>query len=161
MKQKALLVGLYEAKKAHTRWISRIEDLVRNTLPDSPLIELSPTECSLGKWLKNEFHSIDRNSKIYHSVTTVDTHHKELHNLYADLLTLKFGKGQNKVLFGIQKIVFCWHPTLSTSSQIQTKYHLLKNKSEALFAALDILEGALSIHGEHLLKYTGKVSREL
>lgn len=160
MKQKTIIVGLHEAKKAHQRWISRVEDLVGNSLPHSPLIESSAIECSLGKWLKNEFHSIDRNSKIFKSVSTVDTHHKELHDLYLDILSLKFGKNRNKVLFGIQKVVLWWHPSLSISSQIKKKFQLLKNKSESLFVALDVLEGAISINGGHVTKYTGKISSD-
>jgi hypothetical protein len=158
MKQKEIIIGLHEAKKAHLKWISRVEQLVENTLPDSPLIESSATECVLGKWLMGEFKSIERNSKIFNSFANVDTYHKELHDLYLDILALKFGKGQNKMLFGIQRIVLWWHPTLSISSQIKKKYHLLKQKSEALFTALDILEGAISMHGGQLLKYSGKVS---
>lgn len=156
MAHKAIIVGLHEARKAHLKWISRVEDVVGNTLSDSPLIESSATECALGKWLMHELKSIDKNSKIFHSFTTVDNHHKELHDLYLDLLALKSGKGHNKILFGVQRIILWWHPTLSLSSQIKKKYHLLKNKSEALFKALDVLEGAISLHGAHM-KYTGKV----
>ncbi|MDD2266077.1 CZB domain-containing protein [Sulfuricurvum sp.] len=158
MTQKAIIVGLHDAKKAHLRWISRVEDLVGNALSDSPLIESSATECVLGKWLISEFKSLDRNSKIYTSFATVDTLHKELHDLYLDILALKSGKGQNKMMFGIQKIVLWWHPILSVSSQIKKKYHLLKDKSEELFAALDVLEGAISMHGAQIFKYTGKVA---
>jgi hypothetical protein len=160
MARKALLVGLNDAKKAHLRWIGRVEELVLNNLSDSPLIESSGTECSLGKWLVHEFQSIDRNSKIFNSFTTVNTLHKELHDLYLDILALKSGKGQNKMIFGIQRIVLWWHPTLSISSQIKKKYHQLKKKSEELFAALDVLEGAISMHGAQMLKYTGKVSSD-
>ncbi|MDD2951508.1 MAG: CZB domain-containing protein [Sulfuricurvum sp.] len=157
MTQKALIVGLHEAQKSHHRWISRVEELVKNNLPDSPLIESSATECVLGKWLNHEFKSIDRNSKIFNSFTTVDTLHKELHDIYLEILSLKSGRGQNKMLFGFQRIVLWWHPTLSISSQIKKKFHLLKKKSEELFAALDVLEGAISMHGAQLFKYTGKV----
>lgn len=160
MAQKALIIGLHEAKKAHLKWISRVDSFVANTLPDSPLIEPSATECVLGKWLNHEFKSIDRNSKIFYSFTIVDTLHKELHDLYLDILALKSGKGQNKMMFGIQKIVLWWHPTLSVSSQIKKKYHLLTDKSEQLFTALDVLEGAISMHGVHLSKYTGKVASD-
>lgn len=160
MAQKALIVGLYEAKKTHHRWISRVEELVRNNLSDSPLIESSATECTLGKWLNHEFKSIDRNSKIFYSFTSVDTLHKELHDLYLEILALKSGRGQNTMLFGLQRIILWWHPTLSISSQIKKKYHQLKKKSEALFVALDVLEGAISMHGEQLLKYTGRVTSD-
>lgn len=156
MTQKALIVGLHEAKKAHLRWISRVEELVGNTLSDSPLIESSAAECILGKWLAHEIKSIDQNSKIFKSFATVDTHHKELHNLYLELLALKSGKGQNKVLFGVQRIILWWHPTLSISSQIKKKYHLLKNKSEVLFKAMDVLEGAIGLYRGDI-KYTGKI----
>lgn len=160
MAQKALIIGLHEAKKAHLHWINRVEDVVKHNLPDSPLIESSATECSLGKWFIHEFKSIDRNSKIFHSLNTVDSLHKELHDLYLDLLAVKFGNGQNKILFWSHKIVLWWHPTLSISYQVKKKYHLLKKKSAALFAALDVLEGAISMHGEQFLKYTGKVASD-
>lgn len=160
MAPNALLVRLHEAKKGHLRWIGRVEELVQNNLSDSPLIESSGTECALGKWLIHEFKSIDRNSKIFNAFSAVDTLHKELHDLYLDILALKSGKGQNKMLFGMQKIVLWWHPTLSVSSQIKKRYHLLKKKSEELFAALDILEGAISIYGAQSLKYTGKVASD-
>lgn len=156
MAHKEIIVGLHEAKKAHLKWIGRVESVVANTLSDSPLIESSATECVLGKWLAQEISSIDHNSNIFKSFAIVDKHHKELHDLYLDLLALKYGKGQNKVLFGVQRIILWWHPTLSLSSQIKKKYHLLKNKSEALFKALDVLEGAIGLHGANI-KYTGKI----
>lgn len=159
MAHKAIIKGLHEAKKAHLRWIGRVEDIVGNTLSESSLIESSATDCALGKWLIHEIKAIDQKSKIFTSFKSVEKHHIELHDLYLDLLALKSGKGQNKVLFGVQRIILWWHPTLSVSSQIKKKYDLLKHKSEALFKALDVLEGAISLEGAHM-KYTGKVYSE-
>lgn len=157
MTQYDVMRRLREAKKAHLRWMGRISSMADNSLSDISLIEFSETECAFGKWLIQDSAVFSQNQNLVHQFISVVNLHSELHKIGEDIFKMMPNKNENILFMGIRKIsgvIKTRH--LSNSHKIKITHKAIKKKSDSLLGALDILEGAISMHGIHFTKYTGK-----
>jgi hypothetical protein len=140
MNRSSTLQGIYDAKKAHLRWVKRAKHLVEGLPVDKEFIPLHPTSCIFGKWLYSKGDILKEISKTSNIMEELEKQHNEIHETYANIYKIFFLLPNNRSF--IHKLFTFNSKQISKSEKekAQIYFKQLRRNSEELIETLDQLE---------------------
>jgi len=140
MNQYSLLQHVFDAKKAHLRWVKRARHLVEGLPVDKEFVPLKATSCLFGKWLYSEGVVLNQISKTNKLMQKIELMHNELHDTYQNIYEIFFINPNEKSL--IHKFFTLNASKVSNNEQEKAKIYFkyLQRASEELMSLLTELE---------------------
>ena len=136
MNQGSLLQHVFDAKKAHLRWVKRARHLVEGLPVDKEFVPLKPTDCHFGTWLYSEGAILNQISSTSKLMQQIELIHNEVHDTYKNIYEIFFIIPNEKSL--LYKIFTFNSYKISTTEQEKAKIYLkyLQRASQELIILL-------------------------
>jgi len=152
MNQTSLLQHIFDAKKAHLRWVKRAKHLVEGLPVDKEFIPLKSDSCLFGRWLYTEGNMLHKIPRVKRLMKEIEVKHNELHEVYQNIYEIFFLMPSKKSI--LQKFfTFNYHnvsPREKEEAQIYFTY--LQHASKELMDVLTQLEKIIKTFSYHELK---------
>jgi hypothetical protein len=144
MNKASILQHIFDAKKAHIRWVKRAKHLVEGLPIDKDFIPLKSTSCIFGKWLYSEGGNLRKVPHTNQLIEKIELEHDDLHNIYMRIYKIFFIVPNSKSL--LQKILSFNSKKISPQDKEKAKMDVqhLQQISQRLLELLTKLEDEIT-----------------
>jgi len=143
MVRESILQHIFNAKKAHVKWVKRADYLISGLPIDKDFIPFEPTECGFGMWMYGEGAKLRLLEDLNILISKIEYRHNQVHDSYLHIYKLFFLLPKQRGIIANILTLNSKKPTTKDINHARLYFDDLQESSDKLLILLGELEKAV------------------